>query len=196
MKRVCVFCGSNSGARLQYQESAVSLGQALASNGLGLVYGGSSIGLMRAVADSVLDAGGEVIGIIPQALVGREQAYPRVRDLRVVNSMHERKAQMAALSDAFVALPGGLGTLDEIFEMLSWAQLGIHDKPCGFLDVDGYYRPLLQFLDHATAEQFIRPHHRAMILFANDPVDLLAQLRSYQPPGGNKWIATADATAI
>jgi uncharacterized protein (TIGR00730 family) len=195
MKRVCVFCGSNSGARLQYQESAVSLGQALASNGLGLVYGGSSIGLMRAIADSVLDAGGEVIGIIPHALVGREQAYPRVRDLRVVNSMHERKAQMAALSDAFVALPGGLGTLDEIFEMLSWAQLGIHSKPCGFLNVDEFYRPLLQFLDHATTEQFIRPQHRAMILVANDAADLLAQFRSYQPPSGNKW-ASASPAAI
>ena len=194
MKRVCVFCGSNAGAKPAYQQSAVSLGAALASTGLGLVYGGSSIGLMRAVADAVLDAGGEVIGVMPQALANREQAYSRLRDLRLVNSMHERKAQMATLADAFVALPGGLGTLDEIFEMLSWAQLGIHGKPCGFLDVDGFYQPLLRFLDHATSEQFIRPHHRAMILVADNPADLLVRFRDYQPPGDGKWFTARSST--
>lgn len=175
MKSVCVFCGSNRGTRPEYIRAAAQTGQAIAALGLGLVYGGTSVGLMRAAADAALDAGGTVVGVIPGLLVGKERAYSRLSDLRVVDSMQARKALMAELSDAFIALPGGLGTLDEIFEMLTWAQLGLQRKPSGLLDVAGYYAPLVAFLDHATAEGFIRPEHRAMILVESEPARLLAR---------------------
>ncbi len=175
MKNVCVFCGSNRGAKPEYLQAAARTGRAIADLGLGLVYGGTSVGLMRAAADAALDAGGKVFGVIPGLLVEKERAYSRVTDLRIVESMQERKALMAELSDAFIALPGGLGTLDEIFEMLTWAQLGLQTKPCGLLDVAGYYAQLIAFLDHAAAEQFIRPTHRALILVESDPSKLLGR---------------------
>lgn len=193
MKRVCVFCGSNRGVKPEYLQAAEQTGQALVSRGLGLVYGGTSVGLMRAVADTVLDAGGEVIGVIPEALVGKEHAYARLDDLRIVGSMQARKAMMAELSDAFIALPGGLGTLDEIFEMLTWSQLGIHRKPCGLLDIEGYYGDLIAFLDHATSQQFIKPNHRAMILIDKDPSRLLARFVEYQAPTTGKQTDGAPA---
>ncbi len=188
MKRICVFCGSSAGARPDYRQTALRLGSALAQRGLGLVYGGASIGLMGAVADAVLDAGGEAIGVIPGALSRKEIAHDRLTRLHVVGSMHERKAKMAELSDAFVALPGGIGTLEEFAEVLTWAQLGIHHKPCGLLDVGGYYRPLIAFFDHAVAERFVRPQHREMVLVEEEPEALLDRLGRYRPPHLRKWI--------
>ncbi|MCC6443817.1 MAG: TIGR00730 family Rossman fold protein [Armatimonadetes bacterium] len=188
MKRVCIFCGSNEGTRPAYKTSARRTGEALARRGLGLVFGGGHIGLMGAAADAALQAGGEVIGVIPQALVDRELAHRGLSDLHVVSSMHERKATMAALSDAFIALPGGYGTLDELCEILTWAQLGLHAKPCGLLDVEGYYDHLLALLDHAVAQRFLRPEHRALLLDDTDPDRLLDRLTAYQPPALYKWI--------
>ena len=187
--RVCVYCGSSLGADPAYRDAAQRLGRRLAQAGLGLVYGGASVGLMGAVADAALDAGGEVIGVIPQALVDREIAHPGLTDLRVVGSMHERKALMVELADAFVALPGGAGTLDELFETFTWAQLGLHAKPCGLLEVDGYWRELTAFLDRAVAAGFLRAAHREMLLVADDPDALLAAFAAYAPPTVGKWIA-------
>src|SRR5512142_817811 len=160
MKRVCVFCGSSVGVNPEYARMARRLGGALARRGMGLVYGGGGIGLMGAVADAALDAGGEVVGVIPRALQLRELAHANLTALHVVGSMHERKAKMAELSHAFVALPGGMGTLEELAEILTWAQLGLHQKPCGLLDVAGYYQPLVGFFDRAVAEGFLKPEHR------------------------------------
>src|SRR3712207_1163783 len=159
MNRVCVYCGSSPGARPEYRAAARDLGTHLAQSGIGVVYGGGKVGLMGAVADAARDAGGEVIGVIPRALWEREVGHRGLDDLRVVASMHERKALMADLSDAFVALPGGVGTLEELVEAMTWTQLGIHDKPCGLLDAGGYYRHLVAFLDHAVEERFLRPEH-------------------------------------
>jgi uncharacterized protein (TIGR00730 family) len=193
MRRVCVFCGSSSGARDSYLSTARVLGELLARRGLGLVYGGSSVGLMGAVADAALAAGGEVIGIIPRALDARELAHRGVTRLEVVGSMHERKARMSDLADAFVALPGGMGTLEELAEMLTWGQLGIHAKPCGVVDVDGYWAPLLAFLDHAVRERFLRPEHRANLLSASDPAVLLDGLASYVAPVREAWLDRAQS---
>ena len=162
IKRICVYCGSNSGSRPSYTKAARDMGLALTQRGLELVYGGGRVGLMGALADSVLAAGGHVIGIIPQSLAAREVGHHGLKDLRVVNSMHERKALMAELADAFIALPGGFGTLEEISEVLTWAQLGLHRKPYGFLNVEGFYDSLLSFFDHAVAENFIRAVHRGI----------------------------------
>ncbi|MFT0859053.1 TIGR00730 family Rossman fold protein [Ancylobacter sp. G4_0304] len=189
MRRVCVFLGSNSGNRPAYRAAATALGTALARQGLGLVYGGASVGLMGAVADAALSAGGEVIGIIPQRLVDKEVAHPGLSDLRIVQSMHQRKALMAELSDAFVALPGGVGTLEELFEVWTWAQLGGHAKPCALYNVEGYYDQLLGFLDHVVDEAFMKPAHRDMLLVAEEPGALIERLRAYQPPNVTKWIA-------
>jgi len=175
IKRVCVFCGANSGNHPLHRETARLVGRTLARKGIELVYGGSSVGLMLELANAALEAGGRVIGVIPQLLVEREQAHRGLSELRIVDSMHERKANMAALSEAFIAMPGGFGTLDEIFEMLSWAQLGIHDKPCGFLNLENYYASLLEFLDIARAEGFLRPEHHAKILVASD-IEMLLTL--------------------
>lgn len=191
MQRICVFCGSNRGARPDYTAAARTLGAALVKNGLSLVYGGGRVGLMGELADAVLAAGGHAIGVIPRNLVLREVGHAGLSELHVVESMHERKALMADLADAFIALPGGLGTLEEVFEIWTWAQLGVHSKPVGFLDVAGYYAPLMSFLDHAAAEQFVRPQHRAIALVEQDADTLLASLRQYAPPDVEKWIDAA-----
>lgn len=192
LRRVCVFCGSSFGVRDEYATVARALGAALVERGMGLVYGGASVGIMGVIADAVLAAGGEVIGVIPQALVDKEVAHGNLADLRIVSSMHERKATMADLADGFIALPGGFGTLEELFEVLTWAQLGMHGKPCALLDVDGYFDGLLQFVDHAIAQGFIRPEHRSLILVDRSPGGLLDRLAAYEPPSLTKWIDTSS----
>jgi uncharacterized protein (TIGR00730 family) len=176
MRRVTVFCGSNQGARPEYAEAAAGFGRTLAGRGIELVYGGSSIGTMGVLARAVLEAGGAVVGVVPRLLVEREVAFRGLSDLRVVEGLAERKAVMAELADAFVALPGGFGTLDELFEMVTWGQLGLHRKPCGLLNVCGYYDRLLAFLEHAAEQQFIRAEHLATMLQDQSPERLLARL--------------------
>jgi uncharacterized protein (TIGR00730 family) len=187
LKRVCVFCGSSYGARPAYREAAADLGRLLAGSRIGIVYGGGNVGLMGALADAALGAGGEVIGVIPHHLVSKELAHQGV-ELRIVHSMHERKALMADLSDAFIALPGGYGTLEEFCEVLTWSQLGLHAKPCGLLNVDGYYDGLLGLVDHAVAEGFVRPESRDLVLVGDDAAELLAHLASWRAPSLEKWI--------
>lgn len=182
MRRVCVFCGSSRGTRPEYAEAARATGRLIAERGLGLVYGGGEVGLMGIVANAALEAGGEVIGVIPEALMRMEVGHPNLTALHVVGTMHERKALMAELSDGFIALPGGIGTLEELFEIWTWGQLGIHPKPLGFLDVAGYYAPLHAFLDHSVAEGFLKARHRAMTAVESDPATLLDRLATYQPP--------------
>ena len=193
MKRVCVFTGSNGGVRSEYPSAARALGLALAERGIGLVYGGARVGLMGVLADAALSGGGHVIGVMPQALIDKEVAHHGLSELRVVKSMHERKAMMADLADGFIAMPGGWGTLDEFFEILTWAQLGLHRKPCGLLNVHGYYDRLLGFVEHATAEGFLRPQHAAMVLVAGTPAALLARMEGYEPPMVQKWIERAQS---
>lgn len=188
LRRVCVFTGSSPGARPEYRDAAALLGRTLAARGATLVYGGARVGLMGAVADAVLGAGGKVIGVIPSVLVEKEVAHDGLTELRVVSSMHERKQMMADLADGFVAMPGGLGTLEEVMEILTWAQLGMHRKPCGFLNVLGYYDRLIAFLDHAVAERFLAPGNRAMALVAATPDDLLERMVAYRPPSVDKWL--------
>jgi uncharacterized protein (TIGR00730 family) len=193
MKRVCVFCGSGVGGREEYADAARRFGQELVRQGLGLVFGAGHIGLMGVVADAVLAAGGEAIGVIPQALVDKELAHGRLTELRVVGTMHQRKALMADLSDAFVALPGGYGTGDELFEILTWAQLGLHAKPVGLLNVCGFFDGLLAWLDHMVREQFLRPVHRRMLRDAGSPETLLALLAEERPTEPfTKWITPGD----
>ncbi|MHB8912608.1 MAG: LOG family protein [Lysobacter sp.] len=188
MKFVCVYCGSNPGARPVYAERAMALGNRLANDGLALVYGGGNVGLMGVVADAVLAAGGEVIGVIPEQLVGWEVAHRGVTRLEVVANMHERKARMFDLSDAFVALPGGFGTLDEMFEMLTWRQLGIGDKPCAFLDVDGFYAPLVAMMDRMVAEGFVHAEQRRDLWHGDDIGTMLAWMHAYVPAQADKWL--------
>ena len=192
MKRVCVYCGSNAGRRSDYAEAAKNLARALVNRRIDLVYGGASVGVMGVLANTVLAEGGHVIGIIPQGLVDREVAHPGLSDLRVVASMHERKTLMAELSDGFIALPGGLGTLEELFEALTWAQLGLHQKPCGLLNVRHYYRSLIDFLDHAVAEQLLEGVYRAMLLVEEQPERLLERFACYQAPPVAKWVDGAS----
>jgi uncharacterized protein (TIGR00730 family) len=192
MNRVCLFAGSSAGVRPEYGAAARELGRVLATRGMSLVYGGARVGLMGAVADAVLAGGGHVTGVIPRALVEKEVAHSGLTDLRVVTSMHERKALMADLSDAFIALPGGWGTLDEFFEILTWAQLGIHHKPCGLLNVSGYFDRLLSFLDHTTGEGFVRREHQSMISVSDAPATLLDALVAYEPPHVEKWFDVAS----
>ena len=192
MKRVCVFCGSSPGARPGYRAAAEALGAAVARRGLGLVYGGAHVGLMGVVADAALAAGGEVLGVLPRALEAKELAHRGLSALYVVESMHERKALMAELSDAFVALPGGIGTLEETFEAWTWTQLGLHEKPCALLDVDGYYASLQEFLERAVADRFVRPEHRAMLLVENDAERLLDALAGWRAPSVEKWLDRRD----
>ncbi len=187
-RRICVFCGSSSGTRPAYAAAAMSLAKCLAAQRIGIVYGGSRLGLMGALADTALDAGGDVIGVIPRSLVEKEVSHPRLSDLRVVNSMHERKALMAELADAFIALPGGYGTFEEFCEVLTWTQLGLHLKPCGLLNVEGYYDHLLALFDHAAAEQFLKPEHRNMVVSDESPESLISRLLEYRVPAVHKWI--------
>lgn len=188
MKRICVYCGSNPGRQPVYREAAAALGRELVERNIGLVYGGAGIGMMGAVADAVLENGGEAIGVIPQSLATREVAHKRLSELFVVTSMHERKAMMAELADGFVALPGGWGTFEEIFEILTWAQLGIHAKPCGLLNVANYFDHLALFLQHAMDERFVREEYKPMIIMEQQPELLLDRFASYQPPQVRKWI--------
>jgi uncharacterized protein (TIGR00730 family) len=192
MRRICVFSGSSPGRRQAYGEAASALGRLLAEHGIGVVYGGASLGLMGRLADAARDAGGEVIGVIPQSLVDFEVAHMGLDDLRIVGSMHERKALMAELSDAFIALPGGIGTLEEFFEVWTWAKLGSHRKPCGLLNIEGYYDKLLGFLDHVVEEAFLKPAHREMILVEDDPKVLLGAIRRYNSPIVEKWIGREE----
>jgi uncharacterized protein (TIGR00730 family) len=194
VRRVCVFCGSSPGARPAYAAATGELARTLADAGVGIVYGGGAVGLMGELADATLAAGGEIVGVIPRALMEREIGHHRVPDLRVVDSMHERKALMADLADAFVALPGGLGTLEELFEVYTWAQLGLHRKACGLLDVEGYYSGLAGFLDHAVAERFVRAEHRAMLIVEREPRAMLARLERFEPDALEpKWIDREEA---
>jgi uncharacterized protein (TIGR00730 family) len=193
MRRICVFAGSSPGSRPEYAAAARALAEECAARGLGLVYGGASVGLMGALADAALEAGAEVIGVIPRPLAGKELAHGGLTELRLVESMHERKATMAALVDGFVALPGGLGTFEETLEMLTWAQLGIHAKPVGVLNVAGYYDGLLHWLSHAAAENFVRREHLGLLLFADAPGELLDRFASWTPPPGRRpWMAPSQ----
>ena len=184
MRRLCVFTGSSVGTRPAYAASARALAAAMLARGIGLVYGGGSIGLMGVLADAVLAGGGEVIGVIPGPLATREIAHQGLADLRVVPSMHERKALMTDLADGFVALPGGFGTFDELFEALTWAQLGLHRKPIALLDVERYFTPLLALLDQATREGFVRPEYRALVIDGDDPARLIGRMLAHEPPAG------------
>jgi uncharacterized protein (TIGR00730 family) len=192
MKRICVYCGSNPGRLPDYRESARQLGHELATRGIGLVYGGASVGVMGAVADAVLERGGNAIGVIPQSLATREVAHSRLDELIVVDSMHARKAQMAELSDGFIALPGGWGTIEEIFEMLTWAQLGFHEKPCGLLNVASYYDHLFAFLEEAVRQQFVKEEYRPMIMMDEAPGALLDRFSAYEAPRVRKWIGAEE----
>ena len=188
MNSICIFCGSNEGARPEYRKAADDMGRTIARRGLTLVYGGADVGLMGAVADAALAEGGPVIGVIPQSLAAREIAHPGLTELHVVGTLHERKVMMAELSDAFVSLPGGYGTLDELFEMLTWSQIGTHLKPSGLLNIAGYFDPLLALLDHAVQERFLHARHRAMLLADDDPARLLDLLGENPPQLYDKWI--------
>jgi uncharacterized protein (TIGR00730 family) len=191
--RLCVFAGSSPGAKPSYTLEARKLGALLARRRIGLVYGGASVGLMGAVADATLEAGGEVIGVIPKSLVARELAHKGLPDLRVVSSMHERKATMSQLSDGFIAIPGGIGTLEELFEIWTLAQLGEHEKPCAVLNTDNYYSPLLSFIDQVVGEAFLKPAHRQMLLVDADPERLLDRINTYVPPIVIKWIGRGES---
>ena len=193
MKRVCVFCGSSNGARFVYADAARLLGRALLRRKIGLVYGGGCVGLMGAIADVVMEGGGEVIGVIPEALVERELAHRTVSELMIVPSMHERKAKMADLSDAFIAMPGGFGTFEEFCEIITWAQLGLHRKPCAILNVEGYYDPLLELFDRAVVEGFVHPENRRLVIQETDSDRLLDSLVNYTPPRTEKWIDRDDS---
>lgn len=182
MKRISVFCGSRPGNRPEYRQTARELGQILVEEQIELVYGGGKVGLMGEIATTVVQAGGQVIGVIPQHLASRELIHPAVADMRVVDSMHERKALMAELGEGFIALPGGFGTLEEIAEVLTWAQIGLHHKPCGLLNINGYFNSVMDFLAHAVSQGFVDTEHRQMILVDSDPRGLLEQFEAYQPP--------------
>lgn len=194
IRSICVFCGSSPGNDPRYLAIARELGRALVRRGLRLVYGGASVGLMGAVADAVLEGGGEVIGVIPKSLAVKEVAHAGLDDLRVVGSMHERKALMEKLSDGFIALPGGFGTFEELCEIVTWGQLGLHRKPSGVLNVAGYYQGFLEFVDHAMASGFIRPEQRRLLLSETDPDRLLDQFAAYQPPPLPAWLKDESQT--
>ena len=193
IRRLCVFCGSSTGREPGHRRLAEALARALAERGIGIVYGGARVGLMGVLADAALAAGGEVFGVIPRALIDREIGHSGLTELRIVDSMHERKALMAERADGFVALPGGVGTLEELFEAWTWAQLGLHAKPCALLDTDGFYGPLVTFLDHLVDTGFVRPAHRAMLLTAHSPEELLTALAAYRPPRVGKWLEAPAA---
>jgi uncharacterized protein (TIGR00730 family) len=188
LRAVCVYCGSNPGTDPAYRAAAEASARQLAGPGIEIVYGGGAVGLMGGLADAALEAGGRVTGVIPQALVDKEIGHRGLTDLRVVGSMHERKMLMADLADAFIALPGGIGTLEEIIEVLTWTQLGLHRKPCALLDVAGFYAPLRAFLDHAVTEGFLRPGHRGMLLVDDDADALLDRIERWEAPAVAKWV--------
>lgn len=188
MKSICVYCGSNAGSKPVYTERAIALGDCIAKAGLQLVYGGGNVGLMGIVADAALQAGGEVIGVIPEQLMGWEVAHKGVTRLEVVANMHERKMRMFDLADGFIALPGGFGTLDEMFEMLTWRQLGIGNKPCAFLDVEGFYAPLIGMIDRMVEERFLHPDQRNDLWHGEDLDALMQWMKNYQPAQASKWI--------
>jgi len=192
MNRICVYCGSSPGKLPEYREAARALGNELAARGLGLVYGGAGIGVMGAVADGVLEKGGKAIGVIPYSLATKEVAHDGLDELIVVTSMHERKAKMAELSDGFIALPGGWGTIEEIFEMLTWAQLGFHEKPCGLLNVRSYFDHLFAFLENAIDQRFVKEEHRPMIIMEDLPGVLLDRFGDYRAPRVRKWIGPEE----
>ncbi|HEX9962952.1 MAG TPA: TIGR00730 family Rossman fold protein [Pyrinomonadaceae bacterium] len=192
MKSITVFCGSSSGFRPEYAEAAKNLARLLVERNVRLVYGGGNVGLMGIIADEVMRSGGAVVGIIPDSLFKKEVGNRAVTELRVVGSMHERKAMMAELADGFIAMPGGIGTFEEFFEILTWSQLGFHEKPCGLLNVAGYYDGLLALCDNAVKEGFLRAVHRALILDDADAVSLLEKMNNFQPPSVEKWIAKDD----
>ncbi|MFZ3084341.1 TIGR00730 family Rossman fold protein [Rhodoferax ferrireducens] len=192
MKNICVYCGSNPGRQEAYSSAARALAQSLVDRNLGLVYGGASVGIMGLIADTVLQLGGRAVGVIPEALVRKEVAHKSLTELHVTQSMHKRKTLMAELSDGFIAMPGGIGTLEEIFEIWTWAQLGIHAKPCGLLNAAGYFDALTTFLDHAVAEQFVKPPHRAILIVEQTPEALLDRFASYQAPTVQKWVGKAE----
>lgn len=188
MKRICVYCGSSPGKQPSYRQAADNLAAELVNRQIGLVYGGASVGVMGRLADAVLAAGGEVTGVIPQMLVDKEVAHNGLSELKIVSSMHDRKATMAELSDGFIALPGGLGTLEELFEILTWSQLGMHRKPCALLNVAGYYDHLAAFIDHAVTEQFIKPAHRELLIIGDQPDLLLQRMALFRSPPAEKWM--------
>ena len=188
MKNICVYCGSSPGRLEAYAIGARALARALVDRNLGLVYGGAGIGLMGLVADTVLQLGGRAVGVIPAALARKEVVHKGLSELHITQSMHERKTMMAELSDGFIAMPGGIGTFEEIFEIWTWSQLGIHAKPCGLLNVAGYYDALTTFLDHAATEQFLKPQHRSLLIVEHEPEALLDRFASYQPPSVQKWL--------
>ena len=187
-KRLCVFCGSSHGANPVYAEAAKNLGNEFSRRGIALVYGGGNVGLMGVIADGVLAGGGEVIGVIPEALMAKELGHKGIQDLRVVKTMHERKALMAELADGFIAMPGGIGTFEEFFEIVTWAQLGFHSKPCALLNVNGFYDPLLHLLDHAIAESFVKLKQRDLVLVEADFSKLLDRMATHHVPHEPKWI--------
>jgi len=193
MERICVFCGSSDGERPEYLALAREMGATLAERGLETVYGGGNVGLMGALADAALAAGGRVIGVIPDGLLARERGHNGVSALEIVGSMHERKARMASLSDGFIALPGGLGTLEELAEALTWSQLGLHRKPCGVINLGGYFDPLIAFLDRAVEEGFMRPESRRMLLVADRPAALLDAFEAYEAPVVRRWLDPDEA---
>ncbi|HJR40601.1 MAG TPA: TIGR00730 family Rossman fold protein [Gemmatimonadaceae bacterium] len=193
MKRVCVFCGSSPGEDGVFAASARQVGGLLASRGIGVVFGGGCVGLMGVLADAVLSGGGEAVGVIPRGLWNREVGHTALTAMHVVETMHQRKAMMAELSDGFVALPGGIGTLEELFEVWTWAQLGIHRKPCALLNVDGYFDPLLSFVDRAVEKGFVRSAYRAMLLVDVDPAALLARMEMYEPPTVQQWLGKEES---
>ena len=192
MQRICVFCGSSPGTDARHAAAAVALGRVLAEASITLVYGGGNVGLMGVLADATLAHGGEVIGVIPHALIARELGHTGIQDLRIVDTMHERKALMADLADAFIALPGGIGTLDELCEIISWGQLGVHHKPMGLLDASGFFTGFLAFLDHAVAEGFFRREQRDMLLVDDDPRRMLDRFATYRSPVAHVWVERSD----
>ena len=192
IKSVCVYCGSSPGRQQAYADAAVSLAESLVKRNIRLVYGGAAIGIMGRLADQMLQQGGEVIGVIPKALAHKEIAHANLTELHVTQSMHERKMLMAELSDGFIALPGGIGTLEELFEIWTWAQLGFHQKPCGLLNVDNYYDALIQFLDHMQTEQFVKAHHHAMLMVEIDADSLLERFGSYKATAAKQWLGKGE----
>lgn len=192
MKKLCVYCGSSAGTLVEYVNSAKNLATYLVVNDIELIYGGASVGIMGVLAQTMLDGGGRVTGVMPKALVDKEIAHTSLSQLHVVNSMHERKSLMAELADGFMALPGGMGTLEELFEMLTWSQLGYHQKPCAALNVAGYFNGLLRFLDHMQTQGFIKPVHRQLLLLDESPTALVQKMLAYTPAKVDKWIRADD----